>query len=278
MGLFDELSGINRKRDDKEIERIPKIFFGCDDFILVYNYHFYDRLLPVAIKNQAISAKDLIDLWAFVQNYGHDKLLLWDVIVEGCEENLSHKICCNAKVSYTDDDVVKLLQSPINYMKGDNVMKDLKDYYTKEQALTLGIRKFEEEPEEERALIEKYQDELYHKFVPSINTAQLKTLWEEAELKNQIELMCYYYFLNKFITQHARDAVLKQNNWPKMVELKENVLSQSCNVLTNLELLCDMVCMSYENTKWTLSDIVGLIKMKEDLKDVVPIIRKYKIL
>jgi hypothetical protein len=157
-------------------------------------------------------------------------------------------------------------------------MKDLKDYYTKEQALTLGIRKFEEEPEEERALIEKYQDELYHKFVPSINTAQLKTLWEEAELKNQIELMCYYYFLNKFITQHARDAVLKQNNWPKMVELKENVLSQSCNVLTNLELLCDMVCMSYENTKWTLSDIVGLIKMKEDLKDVVPIIRKYKIL
>ena len=267
MGLFDKLSEDDRKRDDQE--RIPKIFLGFDYFITVYNYHFYDRLLPVAIKSEKISAKDLIDLWVFVQNYSDDKLLLWEVIVEGSEDNLSHKICCNDKVSYTDDDVVKLLQSPINYMKGDNVMKDLKDYKKNDE---------EEEPEEERALIEKYQDELYHKFVPSINTAQLKTLWEEAELKNQIELMCYYYFLNKFITQHAREAVLTQNNWPKMVELEENVQPQSHSVLKYLELLCDMVCMGYENTIWTLSDIVGKIKKKEDLKDVVPIIRKYKIL
>ena len=124
MGLFDEQSGTNRKKDDQEIDRIP-IFL--DDFILVYNYHFYDRLLPVAIKNQAISAKELIDLWVFVQRYGNDKFLLWDVIVEA-DDNLSHKICCNSKVSYTDDDVIRLLQSPINYMKGEDVIKDLKEY------------------------------------------------------------------------------------------------------------------------------------------------------
>ena len=271
MGLFEDLYDIDQESD-------PIIDLGLELFINEYNYHFYDRLLPVAIKSQAISAKDLIDLWAFVQHYGEDKQRLWEVIVEGSEENLSHKICCNAKVSYTDDDVVKLLQSPINFMKGDNVMKNLKDYYTREQAQVLGIRNYETESKEERTFIKQHQDELYHKFVPSINTAQLKTLWEEAELKNQIELMCYYYFLNKFITQHARDAVLKQNNWPKMVELKENVQPQLHSVLKYLELLCDMVCMGYENTIWTLSDIVGKIKMKEDLKDVVPIIREHKIL
>ena len=268
MGLFDKLSDTDRKRDDQEIERYPKIQCGMEILLNEFNYHFYDRLLPVAIKSQAISAKDLIDLWVFVQNYSDDKLLLWDVIVSP-DVNLSFKICCNAKVSYTDDDVVKLLQSPINYMKGDNVMKDLKDYRKNDE---------EEEPEEERALIEKYQDELYHKFVPSINTAQLKTLWEEAERKNQIEQMCYYYFLNKFITQHAREAVLTQNNWPKMVELEENVQPQSHSVLKYLELLCDIVPMGYENTIWTLSDIVGKIKMKEDLMDVIPIIREHKIL
>lgn len=271
MGLFEDLYDIDQESD-------PIIDLGLELFINEYNYHFYGRLLPVAIKSQAISAKDLIDLWAFVQHYGEDKQRLWEVIVEGSEENLSHKICCNAKVSYTDDDVVKLLQSPINFMKGDNVMKNLKDYYTKEQALTLGIRNYETESKEERTFIKQHQDELYNKFVPSIDTTQLKNLWEDAERKNQIELMCYYYFLNKFITQHARNAVLKQNNWPKMVELEENVQPQSHSVLKYLELLCDMVCMGYENTIWTLSDIVGKIKMKEDLMDVVPIIREHKIL
>ena len=271
MGLFEDLYDIDQESD-------PIIDLGLELFINEYNYHFYDRLLPVAIKSEKISAKDLIDLWAFVQHYGEDKQRLWEVIVEGSEENLSHKICCNAKVSYTDDDVVKLLQSPINFMKGDNVMKNLKDYYTREQAQVLGIRNYETESKEERTFIKQYQDELYHKFVPSIDTTQLKNLWEDAERKNQIEQMCYYYFLNKFITQHAREAVLTQNNWPKMVELEENVQPQSHSVLKYLELLCDIVPMGYENTIWTLSDIVGKIKMKEDLMDVIPIIREHKIL
>ena len=260
MGLFDEQSGTNRKKDDQEIDRIP-IFL--DDFILVYNYHFYDRLLPVAIKNQAISAKELIDLWVFVQRYGNDKFLLWDVIVEA-DDNLSHKICCNSKVSYTDDDVIRLLQSPINYMKGEDVIKDLKEYRNIDE---------EEEPEDERKLIIDCQDELYQKFVPSIDTAQLKNMWEDAERGNHLLQMCYYYFLNKYITQYAKTAILKQNDWPKMVELKENVLSQSCDVLTNLELLRAIApSMACDYSKVTISDIMG------NLVQLMPTIRENKIL
>ena len=69
MGLFDKLYKKKKKRDDQEIERYPKIQCGMEILLNEFNYHFYDRLLPVAIKNQAISAKDLVDLWVFVQNY-----------------------------------------------------------------------------------------------------------------------------------------------------------------------------------------------------------------
>ena len=254
MGLFDD-----DIFDDDLGGTLPPEF--------LFEYHFYDRLLPFAIKSKRIRAKELIDLWAFVQYYGKDVKLLWKIIVEA-NEDLSFKICCaESEESYTEDDVVELLKVPINYMKGHN--KDLIDYRKNAE---------KKEPKAERALIEKYQDELYHKFVPSNDTAQLRTLWEEAERKNQIELMCYYYFLNKYITQYAKKAVMTQNNWPKMVELKENPLPQYeyNEILNNLNLLRGIVVnMGYDKTTFSLSDIMGIIKI---LKDVVPIIKENKIL
>ena len=53
MGLFEDLYDIDQESD-------PIIDLGLELFINEYNYHFYDRLLPVAIKSEKISAKDLM--------------------------------------------------------------------------------------------------------------------------------------------------------------------------------------------------------------------------
>lgn len=270
--LFDD-DLFNRDEYEDDIEVAGQLVL--EEKLNPKDCHFYDYLLPFAITNNDIKAEDLIYLWIFVQKFGKG------------EEPLN-SIFSSTPSDFTDiinkgtnNDKLNLLEKPINHIK-KFPKPELKVYYTPEFARVMGVSNYEIEPEEERDLIEKYKDELYKKFVPSIDTAQLKTLWEDAERNNQIKLMCYYYFLNKYITQYAKSAILKQNNWPEMVKLNEKlnekVQPQYSDVLANIGLLCDIVSMGYENTTWTLSDIAGLIKKKEDLKNVVPIIKEHKIL
>ena len=123
-----------------------------------------------------------------------------------------------------------------------------------------------------KKLIDKYQKELYNKLVPSVDKAQLKTLWEEADANNQIELMFYYFFLDKYLRKHAEEAVLNTSNWPSMAQLKKHILPEYNfdEIFNNLKLLSDISYMrseGYENSKWTFSNILGFLEIVKLIRD-----------
>ena len=220
------------------------------------DYHFYDKLLPFAITNKNISATDLIDLWIFVRHHGNDERKLLEVFFNGDVDQAEKALIIKKIESYTDDELLSFLKLPIEFVQDQNL--SLKDYSnSNKQAFS------EKQLEEEKKVIKNNQIGLYNKFVPSLDKAQLKTLWEKSEEKNRIELMCYYYFLDKYIFQYAQKAILNVDKWPTMVQLKNNILPNYDydEILKNLILLHDIDHMGYDKSKWTLSDILRFMEL-----------------
>ncbi len=239
------------------------------------DFKFYERLLPFAITNNEISADDLIDLWIFVQHKGDDQATIESVFID--DDSDEYETSClvfNILEEERSEDILNLIQKPIKYVRErENELKMI-DYYTDEEAKMLGVRRhhYDKMPEKERKLIDKYQKELYNKLVPSVDKAQLKTLWEEADANNQIELMFYYFFLDKYLRKHAEEAVLNTSNWPSMAQLKKHILPEYNfdEIFNNLKLLSDISYMrseGYENSKWTFSNILGFLEIVKLIRD-----------
>ena len=246
----------------------PDLFFRLHP----KDYHFFDRLLPIAIESDRFCIHDLEKIWIFWRRYAGIEDVLEKVFFDGIrsydapDDSVARSILMdnNGKPieHITDSQCLQLLQMVVDYIESHQ---------------ELSFERFwPDESDEAKCLIEQHTDALYDKLTPKITTESLNRRWKNAEQNDAIEQMCYFYFLNKYVNKgYAKDAVKSTHNWPNMIELLDNPFPEDKQqICSNLELL-HKLCpnMGLDSAPYTIGDVLaplfGKVKCVDDVAQLI---------
>ena len=203
-------------------------------------YNFKDCLIPLAINNDEVTAKELVAFWKLWQHFGENEEILAQAFFDGK---------CPLRFPQDNTEIIQLIKKAAKFIM---------DSYP-------NIEMENNVPDEEEILINNNLSSLEKKFkpVPCDYTRELKL----AQACNNYELAFYYYFLNKYVNgDYYKVSVKSISNWPEMTELHANPVPGSSNKcieykFRELRSICDTLIF-IDNTSYSIGDIYGLLYSK----------------